>query len=343
MPDDLSRMLRHFNGGETFVKGIYFVTLFGLSLPTDPPDFDWFIDRYTPAWRVQLNRPTDWVIAMTCYGGLIALGEDGLIREWDNGEGRWATEIYEFAEWLQKLMDEGIAFFNEVDSEDRCEPSAVPVMSSPDSSADVDGKNAQEIQARIADYSAFLQPLKEVVGRYVKHPSLLGEDGVMLVGHQPWVGPKAYVFRLYPPVEDDEFERFCRRFGIEVPPSYGNVLRELNGAFCFGMSLFGITRSMLGDPPLIDRTVQQCHDLAVAAKDWIRQYRVPAGLFHFGYRHFSDTENTGYFIERDKRILSVKNKGEVVGEWNSFTEFLADELKASEKLEEEMEPSQWAT
>jgi hypothetical protein len=54
---------------------------------------------------------------------------------------------------------------------------------------------------------------------------------------------------------------------------------------------------MLSDPPLLNRTVLQCRDLATAANYWIRDYCVPAGLFHFGYRYFSFSENVGYFIE----------------------------------------------
>jgi hypothetical protein len=71
---------------------------------------------------------------------------------------------------------------------------------------------------------------------------------------------------------------------------------------------------------------------------WVSEYRVPDGFFHFGGRHFSSRANVGYFIEGNKRIVCMKNSGKVVGEWTSFAEFLADELKASEELEEKLHP-----
>jgi hypothetical protein len=118
-------------------------------------------------------------------------------------------------------------------------------------------------------------------------------------------------------------------------------LAEVNGAFCFGMKLCGVPLSMLGDPPLLDRTILQCHDLATAATRWVSTYRVPAGFFLFGSRHFSATENVGYFIDGGSRLVCARKSGEVIGEWGGFSEFLSDELQASEKLEEELHPSRW--
>jgi hypothetical protein len=95
---------------------------------------------------------------------------------------------------------------------------------------------------------------------------------------------------------------------------------------------------MLGNPPLLDRTILQCHDLGTAATRWVSEYRVPVGYFHFGGRHFSSRANVGYFIEGANRILCVKKSGKIIGEWTTFSEFLTDELKASEELEETLHP-----
>jgi len=37
----------------------------------------------------------------------------------------------------------------------------------------------------------------------------------------------------------------------------------------------------------------------------------------------------------------VHDDNKIIGEWTSFSEFLKDELEASEKLEEELYPSKW--
>lgn len=201
----------------------------------------------------------------------------------------------------------------------------------------------QEIVERLAGYSDLLAPIREAVNRYLKYPSTVSAEGVICVGHRPWVAPQNYMFWLFPTVGQEALNRYSRAFRIRIPEIYIDVLRQLNGAKCFGMILFGAAPSMLGSPPLLDRTKLQCQDLSVAATEWARGYRAPAGLFHFGYRYFSPSENVGYFLGENDRILSLKKSGNVVGEWTRFADFLSDELPPSEKLEEELYPSRWPT
>lgn len=113
MPGDLKRMLEVFNGAELFVAGMPFMTLLGLSLPSDPPDLDWFIDRYTPAWRSFAARPKDFVVGIPCYGAVIVLGPDLVVREWDKGEGQWSGKVLTYPEWVQDVLTEGAAFLTE--------------------------------------------------------------------------------------------------------------------------------------------------------------------------------------------------------------------------------------
>jgi hypothetical protein len=195
---------------------------------------------------------------------------------------------------------------------------------------------AQQLDA----YSEDLAPLREAATRYLKYPSVLAKDGMMNIGHRPWVAELNYMFMIYPGIEKNALASYSQRFKIEIPEMYAKVLLELNGGFCFGVSLCGVPRSMLGNPPLLDRSILQCHDLGTAATMWVREYRVPAGSFHFGGRHFSSRENVGYFIDGNDRIQCVKKKGKVIGEWTSFSDFLADELIASEDLEEKLNPWQ---
>ena len=201
----------------------------------------------------------------------------------------------------------------------------------------------QAIADRLAAYPDSLRPIKEAAGRYLKYPSVVTDDGVIQIGHRPWIGELSYIVMLWPGIDKEALDLYSRTFEIKIPEMYVSFLQQMNGAIPFGMSLCGVPLSMLGDPPLLDRTVVQCHDLATAAKDWITEYRVAARLFHFGFRYFSETENVGYFIDQGKRIKCIKESGKVVGEWTDFTEFLSDELPVSEKLEEELFPSEWAT
>jgi hypothetical protein len=200
----------------------------------------------------------------------------------------------------------------------------------------------ESIARRLEQLPDFLQPLRDACEHYIKRPSELREDGAINIGNRPWVAPQNYIIVLYPGLTDDDIDRYSNTFEISIPDCYVNFLRSINGAFCFGMSLFGIPRSMLGTPPTLDRSVLQCHDLAIAATEWVQQYRVPAGLFHFGFRHLSYHENVGYFFYPDERIISARADGQVLGSWPDLCSFLQEELVASERLEEKLHPAQWA-
>jgi hypothetical protein len=199
----------------------------------------------------------------------------------------------------------------------------------------------QTIAQRLNALPDFLAPLKEAASRYLKYPSTVGKDGVIGIGHRPWVAELNYMLMMYPGIDTDALKQYFRRFEIQVPEMYAEFLRVVNGGFFFGMSLCGVPLSMLGNPPLLDRSILQCHDLATAATQWIAEYGVPEGFFHFGGRHFSYSANVGYFLDGQNRVVCVRGKKKVIAEWTSFSDFLKDELAASEKLEEELHPAKW--
>ena len=199
----------------------------------------------------------------------------------------------------------------------------------------------QTITQRIDALPEFLAPLKEAAARYARYPSVVGKDGVLDIGHRPWVAELNYMLMIYPGIDAETLNRYSQRFGIRVPEMYAEFLQAVNGGFFFGMSLAGVPQSMLGNPPLADRRILQCHDLATAATLWGDEYSVPAGFFHFGSRYFSFRANVAYFFDGEKRIVCVRGKKKVIDEWTSFSDFLKDELGTSEKLEEERHPAKW--
>ncbi len=185
---------------------------------------------------------------------------------------------------------------------------------------------------------ADLAPLADAARALLDQPGVLSAEGILCLGHRPWVAPENYAITLYPGLPAEALERYAGRFELEVPTVYAGFLAAVNGAFYFGMSLAGVPRSMFGSPPLLDRRRLQCHDLGTAATSWALEYRkVPAGAFHFGGRHYSYRENVGYFVAGD-RILSLRQSGKVVGEWGSLSDFLGDQLRASAALEAELHP-----
>lgn len=111
MPQVLIDMLRHFNGAELFCPSNPVVTIFGISTIPAPPAFDgahdWYIDKYTPGGRSALHRPNDWVIAMTNYGGVIFLNQDGWVDEWDSSQGAWDPVTLPLDAWIEKQVHDG--------------------------------------------------------------------------------------------------------------------------------------------------------------------------------------------------------------------------------------------
>ena len=85
LPAVLTEMLGYFNGAELFFIGMPFITVFGISEipPLSPLQWapDWYVDKFTPAWRkASVGRDKDWVIAMKNYGALAVLENDN-VRE----------------------------------------------------------------------------------------------------------------------------------------------------------------------------------------------------------------------------------------------------------------------
>jgi hypothetical protein len=117
VPTELAEMLRHFNGARLFIDGGPLVSIFGVSvIPPLPPlewSPDWYIDKYTPAWRTFSERSGDWAIGMMNYGGLVLLSRDNTVLEWDTGQGRFEDVTYSFSEWVEHIMCEGATYMSE--------------------------------------------------------------------------------------------------------------------------------------------------------------------------------------------------------------------------------------
>src|SRR5262249_49318810 len=97
--------------------------------------------------------------------------------------------------------------------------------------------NMEAIRKRLDALPNFLAPLDVAASRYLKYPSIIRKDGMMAIGHRPWVAELNYMLMLYPGIEPDALNRYCGRFEIQVPEVYAEVLRAVNGGFFFGMSL----------------------------------------------------------------------------------------------------------
>ena len=146
----------------------------------------------------------------------------------------------------------------------------------------------QAIELRVANYSEALAPIRDAARRYLRFPGAVNDDGVLLIGHRPWVAPQNYTLVLFPGIDRDSQIQYDRAFGITTPGLYADFLREIGEAICFGMFLCGVPKSMLLTPPLLQRSLFECHDLAIAVTLWGRDLYLSKGLFQFGYRYLSE-------------------------------------------------------
>jgi len=111
-------MLLHFNGARLFKKSVPFVSIFGIStIPPLPPlrwAKDWYIDKFTPTWRLgESNRQTEWPIAMMNYGGLVILEGEDKIKQWDTVQKKWELKHWRFNEWVESILTSGDSYLKE--------------------------------------------------------------------------------------------------------------------------------------------------------------------------------------------------------------------------------------
>lgn len=197
------------------------------------------------------------------------------------------------------------------------------------------------IEKRIKELSKDFQLLKDKLIEYSIHKSKI-ENDILYIANRPWVAPENYLFTLFPTISDDKINKYQNNQEITIPESYKNILKQFNGAFIFNISLYGIPQSMLSNPPILDRSTLQCHDISTANKNWTREYtNIPDDLFHFGGRDFSFDEVIGYFIDKNNEILILRKNGEQIKKYSDIYSFLNEEIISSEKLENELEPPRW--
>lgn len=177
-----------------------------------------------------------------------------------------------------------------------------------------------------------LQPLRDAVWQQRARGVNIHPDGTIEVAPMPWVGPEAYAFVLYPPPLPAWITAFAERSGRSIPDGYAAVLTALNGCFAFGLALYGLPPSLQARPRT-DRRVLEPLDLEAANRYWANDYRDAAGEFHLGGRTWSDSENVGYFLTPDGAYRCRRKTGEVLREWPSLRDLLAEELPAAESRE----------
>jgi hypothetical protein len=194
------------------------------------------------------------------------------------------------------------------------------------------------VEARLARLPLELKPLGAAVRRNYARGASIRPDGTLQIARTPWVGPEAFAIILYPAADPAWLSAFNRRLGHPMPQEYASVLAGVNGCFAFGLALYGLPPSLQERAPRAGHLPLEPLDLGAANQYWSREYRGADGEFHFGGRSWSATENVGYFLTFDGRVRSRLKEGDVIGEWGSIEELLADELPVVEARNQERPP-----
>ncbi len=183
---------------------------------------------------------------------------------------------------------------------------------------------------KLSDLPESLNAFKEYALSVVDELPSKEEDGALLIGNDTSVAPLYYKAILWPSIDRHSIARYEQIHEIEFPGKLREFLSTANGLKVLGLHLFGISKSMLGDPPTIDRTTKNtCMDIIVNRKPGMYK----RGYFVFASRHWSYSENVDYCITPNEEIVAFLKNGKEVGHWCDFSSFLFDAIEGAKEYE----------
>jgi hypothetical protein len=187
----------------------------------------------------------------------------------------------------------------------------------------------------------FLSETKKCKSLSPIHTLLLGNnsgnemmetDTALFLDFCPKLGNEFYGIKLFKGVTAVDISRYERLHNIKIPRFYREILLVVSGAHIYELSLYGISPSMLQNPPLLDRSTSQPFDLGTAVNNWSNEFEGHSNSFHFGGAPFSDDENVGYFYSKESGFYSARNNGQIVNTWKRFDMFLRDEIARTKEM-----------
>lgn len=188
-----------------------------------------------------------------------------------------------------------------------------------------------DIQYIVQHLTDDLEPVARLARRFSGHDSCVDPiSGGAFLSHRPGIAPEAYALRIYAGVGDSIITEYEEVRGITICPAYRDVLRKMNGAILFGLSLFGLPASMTKRPPLLNRSTVWPLDIATAQKQWRAPFKVPIDWLFVGFGPYSSKEHLGYFITPGDSVEARRKGGEKVEGWSSLRSFLEHELPRAE-------------
>lgn len=172
----------------------------------------------------------------------------------------------------------------------------------------------------------FIENLKSPLGGIrtfaLSASDLKEDDGALIACNDPSIAPFYFGFEIWPGLEKSGIEQYCRRFEVEIPDSYIDILHQANGVKLGKLNLYGIPISMLKEPPLLNRSIRQPLDIGTANLHWRKSFKDFSSKFHFGGIKWTFSENAGVFLDDSGIIVAVLKTGEVVQEFENYEKLL---------------------
>jgi hypothetical protein len=197
----------------------------------------------------------------------------------------------------------------------------------------------EEMKAFLESLEGSLLPVRQTAERIFDEDSCVDPpSGALLISRRTSIAPEAFAFVLFPGIDAKLVAHYETVHGVRgthefsIPNAFRQVLKHLNGADLFQVSLFGVPRTMAGNPPLLSRSMRQPLDLATANQSWSAKYKPRSDQFHIGSGPYSSHESLGYFLSPDGAVEARRVGGECFATWQSIASFLSNELSRAESL-----------
>ena len=150
--------------------------------------------------------------------------------------------------------------------------------------------------------------------------------GTRLIGYRPDVGTEAFTIRLYPPVDDHDFERLMRDTNETFHPALRAFYRTYNGLHLFNsLGFMGIDTFMNdpGEQPWSIYTANTHH----------RPKGAPEDAVFFGA--YTDDGSSLFMVRESDQVFRCKRrKAKVLTTWASLDDMFEAE---TERLDREFE------
>jgi hypothetical protein len=195
-----------------------------------------------------------------------------------------------------------------------------------------------EVHSMLLHLDQELTPIRLLAERLANSDASIDSAGAALIAHCPHVGPEAFACVIFPGIGEEQtgiyeqLQNSRNNDRFTIPIAYRHIVRRMNGAQFFRLSLYGLPSSIRQIPPMLNRSLRQPLDLGTANQLWRKKYSSDSGLFHFGSGPYSPEENVGYFLKPNGRVVALLKGERQAYEWPSFEEFLSRELPRAEEL-----------